>query len=239
MRTTNYPNHPLFRITPLLNDGQNTVRHDEYTSSLIGRIRAGRYMTELWDCNSLILGYSERVGSPAYQQVAAVQSRYKMTPEELEAYRNSPEVKAERARQLADQQARRAEKKAQHEAEETALAARRRAMAEERERFEREYAEAKARRQADQEQRDREWAERAEALAREAAERRERARAQVAAELARRNAEYAEASVRMEQRAGERALRRIAEERAKPEPNAQLLAIFSRWLEPETTDQNP
>lgn len=239
MRTTNYPNHPLFRIAPLLDKSFQTVRFDPYERVLVAKIRAGRYSSELWDCNSLHLGYAERIGSPAYQQVAAIPSRYKMTADEIAAYRDDPVWKAERARLAEEARARRAEKKAQREAEETKLAAHRRAMAEERARFEQEYEASKARRQAAQEQRDREWAEREVALGREAAERRERARVQVAAELARRNAEYAEASARMEQRAAERALRRIAEERAKLEPNDQLLAIFSRWLEPETTGQNP
>ena len=152
----NYPNHPLFRITPLLNDGQNRVMHDEYTSHLIGRIRAGRYMPELWDCNSLLLDYSARVGSPAYPPSLAVKSRYKMTPQEIRDYQNTPEAQAERAR-LAEERKARKEKII---AEETALAARRREQAEERERFEREYEAAKARRRAEWDQRDREWVER-------------------------------------------------------------------------------
>lgn len=151
MMAFNYPNHPLFRITPLLNDGQNRVMHDEYTSHLIGRIRAGRYTPDLWDCNSLYLGTPWRV--PQF----AVPSRYKMTADEIAAYKDDPAWKAERARLAEEQRARRAEKKAQREAEETKLAAHRRAMAEERERYEQEYQAAKARRQAEQEQRDREW----------------------------------------------------------------------------------
>ena len=157
MRTTNYPNHPLFRIAPLLDRGFQTVLHDEYTSHLVGRIRAGRYMPELWDCNSFYLGYSERLAAPADRQTTALKSRYSMTPQEWEAYRNDPAVKEERARVAEEQRVRRAAKKARREAEETALAAQRRAMAEERERFEREYAERLAKRKAEKEQRDRDW----------------------------------------------------------------------------------
>ena len=156
MRTAKHPSHPLFRIAPLLDKG---AMHDEYTSRLIGRLRAGRYNADIWDCNSLYLGYVERIGSPAYQQVAAIPSRYKMTPEEIAAYKADPAWKAERARLAEEQRARRAEKKAQREAQETALAARRRELAEERERFQREWAEAQTKRQADQEQRDSEWAD--------------------------------------------------------------------------------
>jgi hypothetical protein len=233
----NYPNHPLFRITPLLNDGQNTVRHDEYTSRLIGRIRAGRYTPELWDCNSLILGYGERSG-PIYRHQSAFKSRYEMTMQEVRDYQNSPEGQAERARLAEERKA----KKERAIAEETALAARRREAAEERQRVGREIEARLEKQKAERAQQDREWAERSVQLAQAAEEKRqrtERARVLVAAELARRNAEYAEASARMEQRAAERALRRIAEERATLEPNEQLLAIFSRWLKPETTGQNP
>jgi hypothetical protein len=149
----NYPNHPLFRITPLLNDGQNRVNHDEYTSRLVGRIRAGRYMPELFDCNSLYLGYAERVGSPAYPPSLAVPSRYKMTMQEIRDYQNTPEAKAERARLAEERRAR----KERIIAEETAVAPRPREQAEERERFEQEYEAAKARRQAEKEQHDRDW----------------------------------------------------------------------------------
>ena len=157
MSTAKHTSHPLFRIAPLLDKG---AMHDEYTSRLIGRLRAGRYNADIWDCNSLYLGYAERIGSPAYQQVAAIPSRYKMTPQEIAAYKADPAWKAERARLAEEQRARRAEKKAQREAQETAFAARRRELAEERERFQREWAEAQAKRQADQKQRDSEWAER-------------------------------------------------------------------------------
>ena len=107
--TPNYPNHPLFRITPLLNDGQSTVRHDEYTSRLIGRIRAGRYMPELWDCNSFYLNYSERIGTAADRQTTAIKSRYKLTAEQLAEYRNGPEAQERRAKALADKARREAE----------------------------------------------------------------------------------------------------------------------------------
>ena len=153
----NYPNHPLFRITPLLDKGVSTVLHDEYTSRLVGRIRAGRYTPDLWDCNSLYLGYAERLGSLAYRQVFAAKSRYQMTPEQLRAYRDDPALQEERARLAEEQRTRRATKKAKREAEETKLAAQRRAVAEERARFEQEYEERKAKRKADEEQRAREW----------------------------------------------------------------------------------
>ena len=163
MRTANYPNHPLFRIAPILDKGFQTVRHDEYTSRLVGRIRAGRYMTELWDCNSLYLGYSERLGSPIYQQQTAFKSRYQMTPDEIRAYRDDPARKEEQAQLAAERKARaaerEAEKKAKREAEETKLAAQRRVMAEERGRFAQEYAAVRARRKADQEERDRIWSD--------------------------------------------------------------------------------
>ena len=105
----NYPNHPLFRITPLLNDGQNTVRHDEYTSRLVGRIRAGRYMPELWDCNSFYLNYSERIGTTADRQTMAIKSRYTMTAEQRAEYRNGPEAQERRAKNLANKARREAE----------------------------------------------------------------------------------------------------------------------------------
>lgn len=233
--THNYPNHPLFRITPLLNDGQNTVRHDEYTSRLVGRIRAGRYMPELWDCNSLLLDYGARVGSPAYPPSLAVPSRYKMTMQEIRDYQNTPEAKAERARHAEERRAR----KERIIAEETKLAARRREAAEERQRVGREIEERLERTRAEREQREREWAEREVELATERQARRERAEAMVAAELARRNAEYEEAAGRMEQRAAERALRRIAEEQGKPNPNEQLLAIFNRWITTQNNQPKP
>ena len=148
----NYPNHPLFRITPLLDRGFNTVLHDEYTSHLIGRIRAGRYTPDLWDCNSLYLDYGERLAAVRAPR-PAFKSRYTMTMQEIRDYQNTPEAKAERAAQFSQ----RAARKAKREAEETALAAQRRAMAEERERFEREYAERIAARKAAEEERVREW----------------------------------------------------------------------------------
>ena len=157
MTTANYPNHPLFRIAPLLDRGFNTVLHDEYTSHLVGRIRAGRYMPELWDCNGLILDYSQRLGSPADQQLFGVRSRYSMTPQEIRDYQNDPAVKAERARRSEELRALRAERKAQVAAAEMKLAARRRAEAEERAKAEREWAAAEANRKADEERRARDW----------------------------------------------------------------------------------
>ena len=52
----NYPNHPLFRIAPLLDKGFQTVRFDPYERILVAKIRAGQYSSDLWDCNSLYLG---------------------------------------------------------------------------------------------------------------------------------------------------------------------------------------
>jgi hypothetical protein len=327
MMALNYPNHPLFRIAPLLDKGFNTVLHDEYTSRLVGRIRAGRYTPELWDCNSLILGYGERSG-PVYRNQTAFKSRYSMTAQEtkeIRDYQNSPEGKAERARMAKERAAKKVE------FEETALAARRREAAEERQRVGREIEARLAKQKAEREQQDREWAERSVQLAKEAAERenireRERARAVaaeavarvkrteraaalVAAELARRDAEYEAAKARLEQRATayaiakakrdaeigaeaaehksdyakrreraaaivevelsrvkaereaaaamwakrtaemeektmqqrytERTLRRVREELAKPTPNQELLAIFSRWLDAPKDQPNP
>lgn len=148
----NYPNHPLFRIAPLLDRGFNTVLHDEYTSRLVGRIRAGRYMPELWDCNSLYIDYGERLAGVRAAR-PAFKSRYTMTMQEIRDYQNTPEAKAERA-QLAAQ---RAAKKAKREAEETKLAAQRREQAAERERYAQEFAERQAKRKAEKEQRDRDW----------------------------------------------------------------------------------
>lgn len=149
----NYPNHPLFRITPLLDRGFNTVLHDEYTSHLVGRIRAGRYTRDLWDCNSLILGYAVRTAAPADQQMRAAPSRYKMTAEELkqfkEEFNSSPEWLATVAR--------RREAKTQRAAKEAEKARVRREYAEEQARFEQEFAETQAKRKAEKEQRDRDW----------------------------------------------------------------------------------
>ena len=98
-RTFNYPKHPLFGIAPLLHRGFQTVQYDEYATHLVGRIRAGRYTSELWDCNGLYLDYSDRVGHAAYRQHVALPSRHKLTPEQLAEYRarvNDPALAAER-----------------------------------------------------------------------------------------------------------------------------------------------
>ena len=142
----NYPNHPLFRITPLLDRGFNTVLHDEYTSHLVGRIRAGRYTPELWDCNGFYLNYHDRLDAPADGQIRAAKSRYKMTPEERKAWANSygdPELNASRERRRAEQ------------AKRDAVYAEER---KERERFAKEHAERLAAREAALEERAREWA---------------------------------------------------------------------------------
>src|SRR6516164_4513186 len=78
----NYPKHPLFGIAPILYNWRGDPRHDEYTSHLVGRIRAGRYTSDLWDCNSLYLTYPERAPIAADKPRIAVKSRYVMTPEE-------------------------------------------------------------------------------------------------------------------------------------------------------------
>jgi hypothetical protein len=157
----------LFDIAPLLFNWRCDVRHDEYTSHLVGRIRAGRYTSDLWDCNGLYLDYSQRNGRAAFEQFAAP-SRYKMTPAEIAAYNADPEVIAERARRAEEQRVLRAEKKAKREAEESKLAAHRRAMEEERQRFAAEYAEKMAKRDAEQKRHDAEWMQREAELKREA-----------------------------------------------------------------------
>ena len=136
----NYPNHPLFRIAPLLDRGFQTVNFDPYERVLVAKIKAGRYTSDLWDCNGLYLNYDDRVGSHVVNRPAiAVKSRYTMTPEERRAWANSygdPLLDAERERRRAQ----RAE------------------AAAERRRWEQEVAEKQARRQAQQEERAREWA---------------------------------------------------------------------------------
>ena len=153
----NYPNHPLFRITPLLDKGFQTVNFDPYELVLVAKIRAGQYTPALWDCNSLLLDYGDRLGSPAYPQVFAAKSRYTMTPAEQQAYRDDPARKDEAARALAEKTALAAERKAKREAAEAKLAEQRRIEALERERFAREYAEKEAQRQAAREKQERDW----------------------------------------------------------------------------------
>jgi hypothetical protein len=144
----NYPNHPLFRIAPLLDKGFQTVLHDEYTSRLVGRIRARRYMPELWDCNSLYLGYSERLAAVRAPR-PAFKSRYTMTAEQRKAWANGngdPEVRAERERRRAEQAERDAEKARVWAENEK----RRKQAEEERERRTREWVEEEARLLAEQ-----------------------------------------------------------------------------------------
>jgi hypothetical protein len=104
----NYPNHPLFRIAPLLYNWRGDVRHDEYVSSLIGRIRAGRHIEELFSSNSLLLDYSQRTSDPVDRQTPALKSRHKFTAETRAEYLalmdeiyNSPERRANRERNQA------------------------------------------------------------------------------------------------------------------------------------------
>src|SRR4029077_1839417 len=84
----NYPNHPLFRIAPLLDKGFQTVRFDPYERVLVAKIRAGKYSSDLWDCNGLYLTYLDRLDGPADRHLYAERkSRWKMTPEERKQYR--------------------------------------------------------------------------------------------------------------------------------------------------------
>jgi hypothetical protein len=85
--TPNYPKHPLFRITPLLHRGFQTVQFDPYERVLIAKIRAGAYSSDLWDSNGLYLDYADRLASPADRQTTAFKSRYEMTPQQHEDYR--------------------------------------------------------------------------------------------------------------------------------------------------------
>lgn len=166
----NYPKHPLFGIAPLLDKGFQTVLHDEYTSRLVGRIRAGRYAPDLWDCNSLYLGYSERIAAVRAARIA-IKSRYEMTPQERkdwrERYDQAPDVIEARARR---KQAA-AERKAARQAWEENFARQASEAAAERQRVEEEAERLKAARAAARERQDREWAERAAELAAEKADR--------------------------------------------------------------------
>ena len=142
MRTANYPNHPLFRIAPLLDSGLQTVGFDPFERGLVAKIREGRYSSDLWDCNSLYLDYGERLdrhgASPADRQGFAAKSGYKMTPEQLTEYRRALEEndRALRAKLAEERKAREAEQ----------------------ERVKQEHAEALARRTAEREKRERDWA---------------------------------------------------------------------------------
>jgi hypothetical protein len=117
----NYPNHPLFRITPVLDKSFQTVRFDPYEQVLVAKIKAGRYSADLWDCNGLHLDYAQRVGSSCYQQKTAFKSRYEFTPERrkeyLEAVREQMQAQAAQAAQRKQE---RAEKEAKRRAERTA-----------------------------------------------------------------------------------------------------------------------
>ena len=140
-----YPNHPLFRIAPLLYNWRGDPRHDEYTSRLVGRIRADRYTPELFDCNSIYLTYPERAPIAADPPRLSVKSQYTMTADERKAWNNSygdPAADAERARRKA----------------------KRAAAAQERKRLERERAAREAQRKAEEKRRDREWEEARERL---------------------------------------------------------------------------
>lgn len=104
MKRGNYPNHPLFRIAPILDKG---VNFDPYELVLIAKIRGNRYASDLWDCNGFYLNYHDRLDAPADAQVKAVKSRYKLTKEQLEEYRTSPWIsEQERARLKAEKAAR-------------------------------------------------------------------------------------------------------------------------------------
>lgn len=153
-RTFNYPKHPLFGIAPILYNWRGDPRHDEYTSRLVGRIRAGRYSSDLWDCNSLYLDYGSRVGAPAYQQVEE-SKKSKREAERLAAYlaEVTAEEEQERLALKAELEASRVQRKARKAAREQAQ----RAWEEEQERVAREVAAKQAenaRRRAEQ---DAEW----------------------------------------------------------------------------------
>ena len=98
-----------FGIAPLLDEG---VQYDPYASVLVAKIRAGRYSSDLWDCNGLYLCAPLR---PPQQETFAAKSRYTMTAEERRVWGNSygdaapPELKAERERRKAKQAERDAE----------------------------------------------------------------------------------------------------------------------------------
>ena len=225
MMPPNYPNHPLFRIAPLLDKGFQTARFDPYEQVLVAKIRAGQYSSDLWDCNSHYLGFPAR-NFPPPGHVFAAKSRYKMTPEEIAAYNNDPERLAERARRAEERRARRAE----IEREEADLAARRRARDEEDQRRAREWEQEQNRRKAARAaaEVERERRQNEQTLARLELEFRRREAA--AGERARRAVLWGEEQAQQQQRAQERAARRWAEEQAKPNPDQELLAVFSRWV---------
>lgn len=216
----NYPKHPLFGIAPILYNWRGDPRHDEYTSHLVGRIRAGRYTSDLWDCNSLYLNYPERAPINAAPSTVAVKSRFTMSAEERKAWNNSygdPAMQAERAAKK--------ERAAAERAELDKILAARRA---EQERLQAEYEERLRQKAAEQERRDREWRE-AEAKARaeraaEAARLRlahnERVRQLAAAEVAKRQSAY-----------HDRAAARLVQELAKLNPDQELIKVFKRWLQ--------
>jgi hypothetical protein len=155
----NYPRHPIFRIAPVLARG---VQADPYVHVLAAKIRHGKYCSDLWDCNGLYLDYQQRLDPradrPMNLQTTAFKSRYIMTPEQLKAWRNSPEVLAAQAAEK-ERRAKAAEEKA------------------ERMRFAAEERAARKRRQEEQERREREWNDAEAALNAdlEAEEKRERA----------------------------------------------------------------
>ena len=153
-RKGNYPNHPLFRIAPLLDSGFQTVNFDPYERVLVAKIRDGRYTTDLFDCNSLLLDYGARLdrfgASPAERQGIAIQSRYKMTPEQLAEYRHSLD---ENDRALkAQREAERKAKKAEQERVKAEDAARRTAREAELEKRAREWGEEEARREVERDE---------------------------------------------------------------------------------------
>lgn len=206
-RGFNYPNHPLFRIAPLLDKGFQTVRFDPYESILVAKIRAGQYSADLWDCNGFYLDYSDRLASPADRQLTAFKSRHKMTPEQLKEYREKLRAAWEAN---APERARREEERA------TAEAARR----QEHERVQREWAERRAEKERREAEREAEWeradAERKAAQAQRQAEieaRHDEERARVLAERAAQQAVRAAELIELD-RLQSQAQRRL-KERAK------------------------
>jgi hypothetical protein len=142
-----------FSIAPLLDKG---VQYDPYANVLVAKIRAGRYVPELWDCNSFYLDYADRIGSPAYRQAAAFKSRYELTPDERgEARRERERVRTDPVLKTQREEARASRAAAKAETERYW-----REWAEERRREDQAWAERQEQERQERERRDREWAER-------------------------------------------------------------------------------
>lgn len=88
------------------------MRLDPYERFLIAKIKSGRYCPDLWNCNGLYLGYSERTAGLRAPRIA-VKSRYTMTAEERHAWNNSYGPRS--PEEMAERKARREAKKAEEE----------------------------------------------------------------------------------------------------------------------------